>query len=223
MRARHKLEISISADLGRARHLSPFGAIANLGTFVLAWQRHVDIAQSRAGWCRRCAPLLPTSPLVVDNGDVRKTITAANRTRGGQPEEWLNLFDLASIEITSEHPDYSIEEALACRGGRGWQAAGVGEQQLRLVFERPTPVRRIQLRFTEPAVERTHEFTLRWYGADGSQGLIARQQWNFTPTGSTVEFEDYQVDLKGVCALELSIQPGLNGAAIANLDCWRVA
>ena len=99
----------------------------------------------------------------------------------------------------------------------------VGEQQIRLVFERPAPVRRIQLRFTEPAVERTHEFTLRWYGADGSQGLIARQQWNFTPTGSTVEFEDYQVDLKGVSVLELRIQPGLNGAAIANLDCWRVA
>ena len=154
---------------------------------------------------------------------MRKTITSANRTTGSEPGEWLNVPEVASVEITSEHPDYPIEGALACRGGRGWQASGVGDQQIRIVFDTPRPVRRIQLRFTEPAVERTNEFTLRWYGADGSPGLIARQQWNFSPTGSTVEFEDYHVDLKGVYTLELNIRPGLNGAAIANLDCWRVA
>ena len=84
-------------------------------------------------------------------------------------------------------------------------------------------MRRIQLRFTEPAVERTHEFTLRWYGADGLPGLIAQQQWNFSPTGSTVEIEDYRVDLNGVCVLELNIRPGFNGGDIATLDCWRIA
>jgi hypothetical protein len=154
---------------------------------------------------------------------VRKTITSANRTTGSEPGEWLNVSEVASVEITSEHPDYPIEGALDCGGGRGWQAAGVGDQQIRIVFDRPMPVRRIQVRFAEPAVDRTHEFTLRWYGADGAPGLIARQQWNFSPAGSTVEFEDYHLDLKSVYALELNIRPGLNGGAIANLDCWRIA
>jgi hypothetical protein len=154
---------------------------------------------------------------------VRKTITAATRTTHSESGEWLNFSELASVEITSEHPDHPIEGSLDCRGGRGWRAAEVGEQQIRIVFDRPTPVRRIQLRFTEAAVERTHEFTLRWYGADGSPGLIARQQWNFTPTGSTLEFEDYHVDLEAVYALELNIRPALNGGAIASLDCLRAA
>ena len=154
---------------------------------------------------------------------MRKTITSAKRTTGNEPREWLNIAEVASVEITSEHPDYAIEGALDCQGGRGWQAAGVGEQQIRILFDRPMPVRRIQLRFTESAVERTHEFTLRWYGADGSPALIARQQWNFSPTGSTVEFEDYHVDLNEVYALALNIRPGLNGGATATLDCWRVA
>jgi hypothetical protein len=169
-----------------------------------------------------CA-LLRRFPLVVENGDVRKTITSADRTPGGEPGEWLNVSELASVEVSSEHPDYPIEGALDCGGGRGWQASGVGDQQIRIVFDTPTQVRRIQLRFTERAVERTQEFTLRWYGADGPPGLIVRQQWNFSPAGSTVELEDYHVDLEGVHALELNIRPGLNGGAIANLDCWRIA
>ena len=170
----------------------------------------------------RYAPLLQTLALVVENGDVRKTITSANRTTASEPGEWLNVSEVASVEITSEHPDHTIEGALDCLDGRRWQAAGVGDQQIRIVFDVPTPVRRIQLRFTEPAVERTQEFTLRWYGADGSPGLIARQQWNFSPAGSTVEFEDYHVDLKSVHVLELHIRPELSGGGLATLDCWRV-
>ena len=169
------------------------------------------------------APLLQTLLLVVENEDVRKTITSADSTMASTAGEWLKVSEMAFVEITSEHADHPIEGALDCRGGSGWQAGVLGDQQIRIVFDRPMPVRRIQLRFTEPAVERTHEFTLRWYGADGSPGLIARQQWNFSPAGSTVEVEDYHVDLNAVYALELKIRPGLNGRAIATLDCWRIA
>src|SRR5690242_9846238 len=110
MRARQTRELHFRRSGGAA--ISPSRAIANLRTFVLAWQRHVDIAQSRAGFPRRYAPLLRTFPLFVENGDVRKTITAADRTTAGHREEWLNLSELASVEITSEHPDYPIEGAL---------------------------------------------------------------------------------------------------------------
>ena len=154
---------------------------------------------------------------------MRKTITPAVRPAPDQPGEWFNFSQTAAVEVTSEDRNYPIEEAFECQSARGWRAAAAGDQQIRIVFDAPTSVRRIQLRFIEPTVERTHEFTLCWYGADAKPNLIARQQWNFSPDGSTVEFEDYHVDLEGVSMLELDIRPGLNGGAVASLDCWRVA
>jgi hypothetical protein len=51
-----------------------------------------------------------------------------------------------------------------------------------------------------------------------------RQQWNFSPAGSTLEVEDYRVELNGVVMLELSIKPDIGGLeAIASLASWRVA
>ena len=46
----------------------------------------------------------------------------------------------------------------------------------------------------------------------------------FRPQGSVTESEDYQVDLKKVSILELTINPDLGkGEAIAKLADWRVA
>ena len=56
--------------------------------------------------------------------------------------------------------------------------------------------RQIQLHFLEPAFDRLQEFTVRWLAADGGQSKeIVRQQWNFSPAGSTTELEDYEVNL----------------------------
>ena len=86
-------------------------------------------------------------------------------------------------------------------------------------------MRRIQLHFREPANERLQEFTVRWSAADGGQAKeIVRQQWNFSPGGSTSEIEDYEVDLDGVSTLELIIRPDLtHNQALATLAKWRVA
>jgi outer membrane receptor protein involved in Fe transport len=46
----------------------------------------------------------------------------------------------------------------------------------------------------------------------GPEKKIVRQQWNFSPAGSTTEIEDYAVDLDGVSVLELAIQPAWAGA-----------
>ena len=154
---------------------------------------------------------------------MRKTISAAALPRLERTEEGLNLSQTASVEVTSEDPDFPIEEAFECHGARGWRAAAPGDQQIRITLDAPTHVRRIQLRFCETAVERTQEFTLRSYSADCTPTVIVRQQWNFSPAGSTVEFEDYHVDLEAVSALELTIRPALDGDAVASLDCWRIA
>jgi hypothetical protein len=79
--------------------------------------------------------------------------------------------------------------------------------------------------FTEPAAERTQEYVLRW-SPDSGQSFqeIARQQWNFSPHGTTNETEDHHVDLPSVTVLELSIVPDISGGdAFASLAQWRLA
>jgi hypothetical protein len=50
-----------------------------------------------------------------------------------------------------------------------------------------------------------------------------RQQWNFSPNGSTTETEDYVVDLQAVSILELTIDPDRGaGEAVATLADWRL-
>src|SRR5262249_41250341 len=100
-----------------------------------------------------------------------------------------------------------------------------GEQQIRIIFDQPSSVHHIQLRFLEPEHERTQEFIIRWSSADGGPPKeIVRQQWNFSPAGSTSEVEDYEVNLDGVSALELAINPDLTrGEVPRTLASWRVA
>jgi len=52
---------------------------------------------------------------------------------------------------------------------------------------------------------------------------IVRQQWSFSPQGSTSEIEDYQVNLGSVSILELAIKPNLTpDNAFATLARWRM-
>jgi hypothetical protein len=61
--------------------------------------------------------------------------------------------------------------------------------------------------------------------ADGeSFREIVRQQWNFSPSGSTSEVEDYAVALACVSALELRIVPDTSGGDVrASLAALRLA
>jgi len=127
-------------------------------------------------------------------------------------EDWLDLERLADVEFTSEDSAYPIESALRLISGSPWRAAQAGAQTIRLVFTKPQQIRRIWLEFLEPLTERTQQFVLRW-SADGGKSFneIVRQQWNFSPHGSTHETEDYCVDLMDVSVLELNIIPDTSG------------
>ena len=74
-------------------------------------------------------------------------------------------------------------------------------------------------------MERTQEYALRW-SSDGGQSFreIVRQQWNFSPQGSTSESEDHRVELSDVTILELIIIPDTSGKiALASLAQLRLA
>jgi hypothetical protein len=157
---------------------------------------------------------------------MRKRIVSSVRTTASPAPGalWMDLGQIATVEVTSEDPAFPIESVFTTDGGPGWRASQKGEQQIRLIFDQAMPVRRIQLHFREPTHERLQEFTVRWSGSDGGQPReIVRQQWNFN-SGSTSEIENYEVNLEGVSALELVIKPDLtNNEALATLAAWRVA
>ena len=77
----------------------------------------------------------------------------------------------------------------------------------------------------ELEADRTQQFTLQW-GKDKTDALrpLFQQQWNFSPSGSTSQIEDYEVDLDSVWMLQLVIDPDIaRGPAVASLASWRLA
>jgi hypothetical protein len=138
---------------------------------------------------------------------------------------WLDIKRLATVEVTSEDPNYPIESVFTERDGRGWRAAEQGHQVIRLIFDEPQKLQRVCLRFSEMEIERTQEFTLRWSGEGGLPlKELVRQQWNFSPRSSTSEVENYRVNLDGVLVIELAIKPEIShSTAVATLASWRMA
>jgi hypothetical protein len=154
----------------------------------------------------------------------KRLITPVPRDAPPPDGGWLDLDRVATVEVTSEERDYPVESALVLEETRGWRAAEPGTQTVRLIFDEPQRLQRITLVFEETETERTQEFVLRW-SADGGRSFreIVRQQWNFTPSGSTREVEVYPVDLQEVAVLELVIVPDIGrGPARASLKSLRL-
>ena len=121
-------------------------------------------------------------------------------------DQWLDIEMIATAEISSEDPQFPIDNALGGTPTVGWRASGMGPQRIRLLFDEPQNLRRIQLHFVEREAERSQEFWLLAL-VGGELREVARQQWNFSPNGSPEELEDYKVELHGVTSLELRIDP----------------
>ena len=112
------------------------------------------------------------------------TVHSERRTE----QEWLDLEGVAKVQVTSEDPSFLLESALVSGKGPGWRAAQRGKQIIRIIFDKPTRLRRIRLEFSETEIARTQEFTLQWSAEPaGPLREIVRQQWNFSPQGSTSE------------------------------------
>lgn len=137
-------------------------------------------------------------------------------------DAWLDLDRAASVDITSENPQHPSQDALD-RQNTGWRASEPGPHTIRVCFDKPTSIHRIRLEFRETTAARTQEFTLSAL-AGGQKRHIVRQQWTFSPDGSTDEVEDYVVDLAAVTALELQIDPGRHDKqAYASLQSIAIA
>jgi hypothetical protein len=156
---------------------------------------------------------------------MRKIVKNSETALAPEKASWLDVRTIARVEVTSEDWRYPIESAFDETDECGWRAAERGKQNIRLFFDEPLRIRRIWLRFMELEAERTQQFTLQW-SKDKTDALrpLFQQQWNFSPSGSTSEIEDYEVDLNGVWMLQLLIDPDIaRGPAVASLASWRLA
>ena len=155
----------------------------------------------------------------------KRTITPTPEAIRARAEGWLDIQRAATVELTSEDENYPIESAFVFEEGKGWRAAEPGVQAIRLIFDEPQTIKRIQLIFEECETSRTQEFLLRW-SADGGSSFaeIVRQQWNFSPPKGKRETEEYRVDLRNVTLVELSIVPDISGGSSrASLKSMRLS
>jgi hypothetical protein len=155
---------------------------------------------------------------------MQNTLTNSHPVLPKKKTSWLDVKAFARIEATSEDSRYPIESAFE-EDGHGWRAVEVGEQTIRLVFDEPQRIQRIRLCFIEPDTERTQQFTLQW-STDHAGALrpLIQQQWNFSPTESMIQIEEYEVDLSGVRLLQLVVSPEIErGPAVATIASWRLA
>ncbi len=120
---------------------------------------------------------------------------------------WRELERIARVEMTSEDEAFPIEHALGKKVTTGWRAASTGPQVIRLHFDEPLAIRRVQLHFVDRAAERSQEFAVFVNGDDGALKEVVRQQWNCSPQDVTEEIEDYAVALSGITLMELRIDP----------------
>jgi len=143
---------------------------------------------------------------------MRKTIDPSLAVHSTLPgHDWLDLENLARVELSSEDKTHPIENALILGREAGWKAAEPGLQTIRIVFDEPRALRHIHLVFTEDRRTRTQEFTLRWSRENRPPfETIVRQQYTFTPKSS--EVEDYAVTLNGLKMLDLEILPSIAGS-----------
>src|SRR5207302_8550170 len=155
----------------------------------------------------------------------KRLITPTPESIRTRAESWLDVERAAIVEVTSEDKDCPVESAFVSGDARGWRAAAMGSQTIRLVFDQPQRLKCISLVFEEHENARTQEFVLRW-SPDGGSSVkeVVRQQWNFSPPESIREVEEYQVELSGVTVLELVINPNIGGGtARASLKNLRLS
>jgi hypothetical protein len=127
----------------------------------------------------------------------------------------IDIAAVATVLVTSEDTGHPVDHAFDDRrgpGGSRWVAGTPGEQTVILAFDAPQSVRRVVLEVEEPEVARTQELHLA-VSCDGGQTYreLLRQEYNFSPPGTTFEREDWAVTTEGVTHLRLVIKPDKGG------------
>src|SRR4029450_6783031 len=146
---------------------------------------------------------------------LRKHIVKAPPSHlGPQPGE-MDIAATATVQVTSEDAAHPIEHGFDHRrgpGGSRWIAAEPGEQTLILAFDSPPTMDQTIVEVEEREVSRTQELQLS-VSHDGGQTYreMRRQEYNFSPPGTTFERAEWTVMAEGVTHLQLGEKPPKGG------------
>jgi hypothetical protein len=168
-----------------------------------------------------------TPPPAPSGGTMlRKHLLTAPPLARVSPSGEKAIAAIATVWVTSEAADAPIDHAFDQSrgpGGSRWVAAAPGEQRLILAFDTPQTIRMISLEVEEPEVSRTQVLNMSM-SCDGGQTYqeLRRQEYTFSPPGTTFEREEWAVKVEGVTHLQLVIVPDKGGqpcrATLTSLD-----
>jgi hypothetical protein len=156
---------------------------------------------------------------------VRKTILGHDdHPVTSSSSEWFGVQAIAGIAVTSEADDAPVENALYPPTAT---PAGGPESPAHRSFKSPLAGQQrsgtFNLFLGNRSSQGRRNLRLRCSVAGGERREVIRQQWTFSPQGSTEEVEDYRVTLDDVVVLELAIVPDINnGGAHASLVQIRI-
>lgn len=127
----------------------------------------------------------------------------------------IDIAAVATVQVTSEAPDHPIDHVFDDHrglGGTRWIAGEPGEQSVILAFDASQTINQILLEVEELEVPRTQELQLS-LSCDGGQTYreLLRQEYNFSPPGTTFEREKWTVTAESVTHLRLVIKPDKGG------------
>ena len=144
---------------------------------------------------------------------LRKQLIQPIDTRVLQGE--ISIPDTATVLVTSERLDHPID--YICDGKRGpggtrWIAEQPGDQTVVLVFDAARDIHVVSLEIEEDEVGRTQELTLST-SSDGGQTYreMLRQEFNFSPPGTTFEHEEWRLAAKDITHVRIWIRPDKSG------------
>jgi hypothetical protein len=146
---------------------------------------------------------------------LRKQVVPQRASDSVSLEGEISIADVATVQVTSEESDHPIDNVFDDNrgpGGSRWIAAGPGVQTLILLFDRPQAIRRIGLEVEELEVSRTQELTVS-VSSDGGRTYreLVRQEFNFSPPGTSFERERWSTPAGAVTHLRLEIKPDKGG------------
>ena len=145
---------------------------------------------------------------------LRKQVLAHPATTEAHPEE-ITVAAVATVLVTSEAADQPIDNVFDGQrgpGGSRWVAEKPGEQAVILAFDVPQKIRKITMEVEEETVSRTQVVVLA-VSFDGGQKYreLVRQEFNFSPPGTTFEREEWTITAEPVTHVRLWIKPDKGG------------
>ena len=141
----------------------------------------------------------------------RKTIVDARNGEPSRRTQEKDIAALATVLVSSEDPNHPIDYAFDADEGPGasrWIAGQPGEQTITVAFDAPQSIRKVRLEIEESDTSRTQEIDLS-VSDDGGHIYrhVLRQEFNFSPPGTTMEREDWTFVAERVTHLRLRIKP----------------